>query len=448
MKSRLRRTLCTLLALIMLVGVCGISAFADDTQEPVCQYKYYTVLGDSIASAYGTDGYDAALKPGQDICDGNYVPESYAAIVGEAIGAETIDMRSHSGWRTFELLNEIGYGDLAAVDTMYGSYYNSSFFRRALNYISDADLAGESERIINAITSADFITLNIGTNDLFSYAIAVTANKCSEVFENSGILNIEDMQGIEDLVAAFNRLLSIASKEQYKGIITEFVSAIENGFAIYKKNMPVLIDKIQKMNPEAKLVVIGMSNPANITIDLADGIGIDPYMLSDLLMTRANTFTKGLCREKGCMFVDMTGTEYYGIGVLDTDKLLAGDESVKYSAIKIVHPNKAGHAFMAQQILTALKSETAQLNVTGRYSTYIKRNTLNWNKIDGANRYCIYRSCSHNGNYYFIGSTDKDVFYDYATMFGHTYYYKVCAFMNPCGSIRTPFSEAVALRAR
>ncbi len=448
MKSKTRRTLCTLLAVIMLVGVCGITAFADDAEASVNQYKYYTVLGDSIASAYGTEGYDAALLPGQDICDGNFVPESYAAIVGDAIGAETIDMRSHSGWRTYELLNEIGCGDLAAVDTMYGDYYKSSFFRRALNYISDAELAGEGGRIINAVNNADFITLNIGTNDLFSYALTVTANKVSDVFEDSGILDIENIQGIEDLLVAFNNLLSIASAEQYKGILLEFVSAVENGFAMYKQNMPILLDKIKELNPDAKLVVIGMSNPVNITLDLSKDIGIDPYMMSDLLMTRANTFTKNLCNEKGCLFVDMTGTEYYGIGVLDTDKLLAGDESVKYSAIKIVHPNKAGHAFMAQQILTALKGEAAQINVTARYSTYIKRNTLNWNTVDGANRYYVYRSSSPNGNYYFLGSTDKDVFYDYATLFGHTYYYKVCAFMNPCGSIRTPFSEPVALRAR
>ena len=448
MRKTMRKMLCMMLAAIMLLSICGVAAFAAGEEKSCApQYKYYTVLGDSIASAYGTRNYDAKLLPGQDICDGNRVDGSYADIVANAVNADVLDMRSHSGWRTYELLKEIGCENLAAVDTMYGAYYNSSFFRRALNYISAEQLAGEGDRIISAIKKADLITLNIGTNDIFSYALTVTANKFSGLFEDSNILEFENMQGIGDLIVAFNTLLCLANKQQYKGILVEFVSAIENGFAMYKKNMPVLIDAIKNINSDAELVIVGMSNPTNITFDLPGDIAIDPYLLSDSLITRANTFTKKLCNEKCCMFVDVIGTDYYGIGALDMEKLLAGDEAVKYSAIKIVHPNEAGHAFMAQQIISALNSGIKP-EVTARYSTYIKRNTLNWNPINGAVRYNVYRALSPNGNYRYIGSSTSDIYYDYATLTGVTYYYKVCAVMNSNGGLCTPFSDYVALRAK
>lgn len=443
MMSGIKRALSLLLTLIMLVSVCAISAFAEENDT--MQYEYYTVLGDSIASAYGTPAYHARLADGVAIQDGYYTPGSYAAIVGEAVGAKCVDMRSHSGWRTYDLLAEIGCADRAAKDTIYAQYYKNEFFRRALNFLSAADLAGESERIISGIKNADLITLNIGTNDIYSYALAVTANKFSDIFEGSGILNIK---GLDGLVSAFNELLRRANEQQMKGIVAEYVTATENGLAMYKKNLPVLIDAIREINKDADLVVVGMSNPTNFSLDVSKNISIDPYTISDLLMTRANMFTKNLCKQKDCLFVDVEGTKYNGLAVLDVDKLLALDEDVKYSAVKVVHPNEAGHKFMASQILTAMKSRTVVPAVAGRYSSIIKRNTLNWNPIDGATRYLVYRSVSPSCNYKYIGTSTKDIFYDYATVRGVTYYYKVCAVMNNSGSIRSPFSNPVALKAK
>ena len=445
MKNYLKRTVCALLAVIMLVSVCGISAFADSAEDSdVMHYSYYTVLGDSIASAYGTDAYFANAGSTTTVKDGSLIPGSYAAIVADAIGAETVNMRSHSGWRTTEFLREINYPGFVYDNDAYSKYYHSNFFRRALNFVPESALNGEGARIIDAIKKADFITLNIGTNDIFSYALTVTADKFSYIFEHSGIL---DIKGYEDLEVAFNELLRLADENEMKGILTEFVIAIETGLAMYKENFPKVIDGIRSLNPDAQLMVIGISNPINIVIDLAEDTGIDLYTITDLLVDRANYFTATCSCADEFLFVDVAGTEPFGIGVLDTDLLFAFDENVKYSAVKMVHPNDKGHEFIAQQILSVLESETIQPVVSARYSSYIKRSTLNWQPVDGAVKYYVYRSTSADGYYRFMGASYSDVFYDNLTLPGVTYYYKVCAVMNTRGTICTPCSEPVALRA-
>lgn len=445
MKKFVKRTLAMALAVIMIVSVLSIAAFAD-RNEKLTQYKYYTVLGDSIASAYGTEAYHSQLPADVPVCDGNIVEGSYAAILADAVGAEYIDMRSHSGWRTTELLREMNYPGFTYDNDAYSDYYNSNFFRRALNFIPDSNLYGEGDRINNAIKNADLITLNIGTNDIFSYALTVTVNKFSYIFENSGIL---DIKGIGDLNAAFNELLRVANDRQMKGIITEFVTAIETGFAMYRQNFPMVIDAIKSINPDAKLIVLGLSNPINMVINVNEKVGIDLYTITDLLIDRANYFTR---YNSGCtddyMFVDVTKTEMFGVGVLDTELLFALDENVKYSAVKMVHPNEKGQAYMADQIIKTMLAEGCAPTATASYSRILKKTTVKWDSVDGAVSYRIYRSTSPDSGFKYVGSSVNNTYYDMLSMRGVTYYYKVCAVMNCRGSVVSAMSAPVSIVAK
>lgn len=455
MNSTFRKVLCLLLTLVTLTGILSTAAFAENAQEipavdthNVSQYDYYTVLGDSIASGYGMDAYFAALPAGVPIRDGNVVSGSYAQIVGSAVGATTVDLRSHSGWRTTDFLKELGLEAPGDEFDRYSQYYSQSFFRTALHFLSSSELNGEKQRIINGIEKADLITVNFGTNDLFSYALTVTVNKFDRILRDAGLSSVES---IADLPEAFSKLLTAANEQQTKGIITEFVTAIETGLKMYEANFPAVIQAVRSINPEAKIVVVGLANPVNMKLDInSDNIGIDPYTLSDLLIDRANYFTRYTCPNANeYSYVDVVGTKFYGIKALDTSKLIPFDEDIKYSAVKMVHPDEAGHAYMANQLLSVLRSSSIQPAVSGSYTKLLKTSTLKWGKVDGAYRYYIYRSTDINGEYRFLGISTNETYYDVLAIIpGVTYFYKICAVMNASGTIRTPMSEPVALKVR
>lgn len=439
MKKYAKRILSLLLVMITLAGILSVSAFASATGE----YENYLVLGDSLPSGYGTKNYEAGLSAGEFVLDGRLIAGSYPEILSKAIGANT-SVHSHCGWRIAEFLDAID-PDYAEPKNTYSPYYDTGFFRRALNFVPEDKLAGENEAIQDAIKKANLITVNFGTNDIYSFALTVTVNKFSYLLDHSGILKV---QGIEDLIEKFCTLLSLANERQVKGIITEFVSAIEAGFANFRRDFPAAIREIRDLNGTASIVVVGITSPVTIDFNLFGQV-IDPYTINDLLVSRVNYFLQHSCPcADEYIFADVTGTEFYGIGVLDTDLLLKLDPNVLPSAIKMVHPTEKGHAYMAQKILDAMRAFTAQPQVTARYSSIIKRNTLNWTPIDGAVKYYIYRADSKDGNYKYLGSSSSDIYYDYLTLFGKTYYYKVCAVMNKSGSIRTPFSDPVSLKAK
>lgn len=442
MKTRCKRIISLLLALVMLVGILGVSAFAD---HDVNQYEVYTVLGDSIPSGYGTDAYYAMLPEGVHVRDGNLVSGTYDDIVAKAVGAQTVNVCSHCGWRTTEFLYEIGYPGYTEPTNAYSPYYSSSFFRKALDFLPASELDGEGERIRSSIETADLITVNFGTNDIYSFALTTAVTKFSILYDKSGVL---DIHGLGDLMEVFGNLLANANEMEYRSIIAEFVSAMETGFATFRSNWPLVIDAIRQLNPDADIVAVGVTSPVTIALDLFDKIHLDPYTLNDLLIDRVNYFLRTCDCADEYTFVDVVGTEFYGVGALDTELLLAGDEDVKFSAIKMVHPTEAGHVFMADRILLAMHSSTVVPEASARYSSIIKRNTINWKPVDGAVKYYVYRSLSANGPYVFIGVSDKDIYYDYLTVFGVTYYYKVCAVMNREGTVRTPYSEPVSIKAR
>ncbi|MCF0136750.1 MAG: hypothetical protein HUJ66_00125, partial [Oscillospiraceae bacterium] len=253
MKKSVKRTLAAALALLMLISVFGVSALAE-RNERLPQYKNYTILGDSNSSGYGLDAY-VENADGAFVKEGALIEGSYPAILADALGCENVFVHSHSGWRTNELLymmdpdTEVSYSD---------------FFLRALGFVPADTLIGKSEAIIANVSASDLITIEYGANDIYSYSvyklIVEHGEELSYLLSGLGETPADISELLEDILAAADKAGVLAE------VISDFMSYLTETTASYKENMVAIIERIRELNPNAKLVVLGLISPVSFDI--------------------------------------------------------------------------------------------------------------------------------------------------------------------------------------
>ena len=151
-----RRSIAVVLTLVMVFGILAIGASAA-SMDNVQHYGTYTCLGDSVAEGFGPDNQDyVGLKR---------VDFAYHALVADAVTADTFYPMARPGGSTSEVLY--------FVDKTIA--YDASFFRIP---IAEEDAEALRVRIQDAIAESDLITLNVGSNDLFT-----TTSEASTVCE-------------------------------------------------------------------------------------------------------------------------------------------------------------------------------------------------------------------------------------------------------------------------
>ena len=416
MNNKFKRIVSLVLVLVMAVSLFSVCAFAKEKK-----YSYYTVLGDSNASGYGTDAYFVNAGSKEKVKEGDLITGTYPAIIAEALGLteDQVNVRSHSGWRTNEFLHEI------KPDT-YKSYDN--FFRRALNFVTEDSLKGEGDRIIKAIKKSDLITVNFGSNDIYSYTFSGMSGHISDIFPDvpkAALL-------AKDPVEYIAQLLKFAD---VMGMLDEFIDMLKGYLDQYSesflKNMPKVLKEIRNINGDknATIVVLGVFCPISLDFRINHELVYDFRSSSDERVADINAKLKKICDDYNCVFVDVSKTETYGLPALDVTKLIPFDSDIKYSAVKMAHPTEEGHQYMAKQILTKLGVQPAASApvVSSSRTPIFKSTVLKWTKADGAMSYRVYRADSPDGEFKLIGTTFMNFYLDIAGFGGKTYYYKVAA---------------------
>ena len=443
MKNVMKRTLALALAVIMLVSVMGITAFAEKKNPCLPDFKKYTVLGDSNPAGYGLPAYEANAyaQNSWPVKEWDLIEGSYPQLLAEALGLsrDQVNVCTHSCWRTNEFLYMIDPGT-------YTDYDDN--FLRALSQVKKSTLNGKGQFIRNSIAESDLITVHFGSNDIFSRALVdmILNDEYADEFEKIG----EDLEKLTDPNEFFNAFCDALDRLGIlKDIIASFKAELEVNTANYEKNMVLVLDEIQKINPDAKIMVMSLSSPVSLDLRIDHEVVLNFVSSIDKRVSSVNDYLLKLCRNyDNCSLVEAAEPELYGIKVLDWDLLFAGDFNVVFSALNMVHPTEYGHQYLADQIVAKLLAERTVDTAYGRYSTYIKRNTINWTPIDGAKKYVIYRSTSENGAYKKIGTSTKDIYYDYLTLIGRTYYYRVAAVYDKAGTAVSPLGNIVALKAK
>ena len=318
------RVLSLLLAVTLLAGMLTVAASAASLDN-VRHYDVYTCLGDSVAEGFGPDFQDyVGLKRAE---------HAYHAYVADAVTADTFYPMARPGGSTGEVR--------FYVDSDYA--YNAADFR--VPYPEEKALALREE-VQKAVSEADLITLNVGSNDLFTTSLFAVA---AVLYADSGIPeDVQNMLGnFGELGKAFQSMLVTAEKlGRLPEVLRTFNEKISEGFQTFRTNWNAICKSIYALNPDVTLVAVGFFNPVK-TLRLSS---TQPQIgqMMDPIARRMNNFVRYQADyARQYLYADVYNTECYELVPVD-------DPAFGSTLVPAVHPTHEGHKYMAEQIVKVL----------------------------------------------------------------------------------------------
>ncbi len=425
----MKRLLSVALCVAMLFAL-AVPAFAE-TGKNYYEYKNYMCIGDSIAAGCGltkdgsetqfdqnAEDYNTALSDDYIYHGFNFdaVPQAYHSLVANELNSNLLQC-ARSGLRAVELryMLEGVYND---YDTTFG--WGNTYFDTDGNGFSLADLdaINATANYAENIKKADLISLNIGSNDVFSFALQQVLKELSSS-SSSAAVNAIALDEDGELGTAFGKLVeAYQSMGKIADLASTLTTALNKAYKQFTVNYKAVVEKIYELNPDVTIVAVGVFNPFE-NISLSADSQLDLSGIAAPVVTAINTYIAGL--KLTCdnyYYADVVGTQTYSMSFDD-------NYFWQYFTAK-VHPNIAGHKFIAQQILDALPEAplAAPVVIAGNNAATGKV-TLSWAAVKNAAEYEVYRSLTKYGLYSKLGSTDGTAYTDTTAKTGYTYYYKV-----------------------
>lgn len=332
MKKTMKRLIAVLVAVLTMTAVLSMSSFAA-TEQTVKKYKVYTVLGDSVAAGYSHPGYD--MNHDYNKIEWNLVPDTYPAIVGKAVKAKTIHQLAHSGYRTTDLrallCNDYDGDRMSPLrlpstnnDARHMNYDQLNVLRQAFQ---------------DDIRNSDLITLNIGINDS-TQPLMITMETLTADF---GILGAEMMAVLDPFNFVKNTLNNLSTLMTDAVFYTALAEAELNSFRAFSENFDAIVYRIHELNPNAKLVVIGLYNASENDTIPSGGFGIP---IGDVFGSIYQNMNQHM--QYNCQYRDWyTYVDTWGISSHMNDPsspMYRGDN----------HPTLTGHRQIADRIFAVL----------------------------------------------------------------------------------------------
>ena len=222
-----KRLLTLLLIVLMLLTLMPAQAFAAKPEQDL-GLKYLNI-GDSIAAGL------SALPPGNDYF------AKYAGYLGET-----------------ELFRVYPFPNLPLLWT--DGAVNLGFpGLDSMELLEELDTAGPTV-LKGCVAAADVITLSIGGNNLLTPVIATVF----AMYELNPLLNTE-----QDLITAIMTQGEIAWNLKLAGFTESALSSdpmtlgsmLEAGTAQFLLDWPLILDRIEALNPNAKIIAMTLYNP-------------------------------------------------------------------------------------------------------------------------------------------------------------------------------------------
>ena len=286
----LRSALSMLLACSMIAGM-GITTFAAETEEDVV---HYVSIGDSTTNGYGLEDYaEATLGYG-------YAPEgSYPALVAEQYGWELTQL-AITGMRAEELHCLLDSKHVA--DDYTAKLFNGKggAFDQAAGKTNGTGAATLRLAYKEAITNADVISINIGSENLGGYVIERVMWAINEYYgiDLNGTYYAGDADSIatttdgQALLVALSTQLTAALGSSDSPLVDEIVDAMLYGALGLLQNYAASLEIIRQWNPDAEIIVVGLSNPVEgLTISLEEtGEDLDLTDVFAILVDMVNAY--------------------------------------------------------------------------------------------------------------------------------------------------------------
>lgn len=289
-------------------------ADAQTAGEPEPQLTY-VALGDSITSGVGLAdmkyniaqiGYD--LRPNFE----GYSSQCYTALVGKGLGLD----RQHAinlglpSLMSPDMVDMVQSSAMPKMNQASGSYYVYPEYQEYLR-------------------KADIISIQIGSNDALVPCIVglgEATNWKSEQLAGlmvSGALRDFNFQKLGLFLEALNRMtLTFDESRATNRLLFRGMDEIcDQAYTNVTNSLPQIVASIRALNPDAKIVLLGYTNPV-------------PLLPAwNRYFSKLNRFAKDLAAQEGLIYVGIPRTQTAADG----------------------HPTVKGHKYIAQQILNAIQ---------------------------------------------------------------------------------------------
>ena len=204
-----------------------------------------------------------------------------------------------------------------------------------------------------AVETADLISINLGSNDVFSYAFAVVLQNDDNISVPGFKEAAELLNKTGDIGAALAKLIETAETVGVAATLVEmFVSALFKSLDQFVENYKALVEAIYKINPNADIVAISCYNPLS-HFHLAEGSNFNLDAIVTPFLLKMNDAIESFATGEHAdhyFYVDVNGTDIHDMNL--TDPLFQS-----YFMFK-VHPTIAGHKFIADKVLAALSCDS------------------------------------------------------------------------------------------
>lgn len=244
-----------------------------------------------------------------------------------------------------------------------------------IDQVSEKILKGKAAEI----KKADLITLNFSVNSFARMAVTeIIGGKPSSLDWNKyvpeeGVAEIKatlaDLKqylvdsGVSGSLATGSLSMFIPASITKENALTTAAECFAYGTLAYAQVLPTVLDELHTMNPNARIVVVGMDNPlSGSAIKLSSGEAMDMggYVAKLIRMTDECAQTATMEREYSAFVKaseaanEKEGTE---LSELDMIKLYLTKVSPD------VMPNEAGHKYIVEQIKASFREPAPEITI-------------------------------------------------------------------------------------
>lgn len=351
MKKTMKKVVAVLVCVVMMAACLSVGAFAywGRNENGTRHADTYVVLGDSISSGYGMHG-DAGnpytLTNQLTFGHGNFVEGTYPQIVRDALGATNSYNYSRDAFRSTEILRLIDptyEAEIEQVENVQDHFISDCIFTIA-NVGVDERMAMAAE-MQQTIAQADVITLNFGNNDGGTYGFLAPFLKTMYYTYGLGLeTTIAALQGQLQLVTSLDQMVKVL------GGYADFMTEMENGKQTFFVNYDRIVDRIRELNPNCEIYYVGMYDCFKDLNPQDSDLRIWASQQAMAMDTDINNFVQYGSRHAGDVkYVDCSQATMW-----QTDDFLTPMYFVKF--LISVHPDNAGHQYMANQIINAINA--------------------------------------------------------------------------------------------
>ena len=340
----MKKILSLVLCAVLLFSALGVSALAVNAEDYASlPYENYCYLGDSISWGYGLD---PNMDNHSKFSIGSRVTGSFTDLIASVLeqnNGAVVHPAASSGSRLcdYRILLENGMG----VENPYNranDWYGNRHPERT------EELRKSGPQVVAWVREADLITVQLGINDLT--AALVNALYATGLIDLDKIqeLSLSDPSTLADYLKN-----ALGNLQQSPDVLGNLVRTFNSEIVEIRTNAREVLKDVSALAPEADIVVVGYHKAVQ-SLRIIPGTDFSAiFDIANAALVSLNDYYAALADEfANVHYVDAPDASVFyseGTSLVDIVKDIKG-------FLYGVHPDHAGHAYIAGCVLDALKA--------------------------------------------------------------------------------------------